>query len=79
MEDKRQQHAEKTKALQKHFKKLKLISVLCCIAFNIVVDAVVMFFASPEIILFTVIVVLMVSCMFLFNYLKRLYKIKITQ
>ena len=58
MEERRKQHEEKMKALKKHFKKLKLIAVLSCIAFNIAVDTIVILFASVEIKIFAVLVTL---------------------
>lgn len=79
MNDKTKQHEEKMKALKKHFKKLKLIAILLCVAFNVVVDTLVFVFASVEIIVFAVIVTLWISCMVLFAYLRQLYKIKTTQ
>lgn len=79
MDDKRQQHTEKLKSLKKHFKKLKLIAILICLAFNIVVDLVAFAIASAEIIVFSVIIALILSVMLLFNYLNRLDKIRITQ
>ena len=79
MEDKRQQHEAKMKALKKHFTKLKLIAVLICLAFNIVVDAIVFAVASAEIIVFAVLITLILSVMLLINYLNRLDKIKIAQ
>lgn len=79
MEEKRRQHTEKLKSLKKHFKKLKLIAILICLSFNIVVDIIVFSIASAEIIVFSVIIALILSVMLLFNYLNRLDKIRIAQ
>lgn len=79
MEEKRRQHEEKMTALKKHFKKLKLIAILCCVAFNLVVDTLVILFASVEIKIFAILVVLWLSCMFLFTYLRKINRIKYTQ
>ena len=79
MEEKRQQHEEKMKVLKKHFEKLKLIAILLCVAFNVIVDVLVIIFASIEIKIFAALVTLWLSCMFLFTYLRKLNKIKVTQ
>lgn len=79
MEDKRKQHAEKMKALKKHFKKLKLIAVFLCIAFNIIADVLAFVFASVEVLIFIVIITMILSVMLLINYLNRLDKIRVSQ
>ena len=79
MEEKRRQHEEKMSALKKHFKKLKSIAVLCWLAFNVIVDTLVIVFASVEVKIFAVLVTLWLSCMFLFTYLRKINKIKVTQ
>lgn len=79
MNEKLKQHEEKMKALKKHFKKLKLIAILLCVAFNIVVDTVVIIFASVEVKIFAILVTLWLSCMFLFTHLRKLNRIKFTQ
>ena len=79
MNEKQKQHEEKMQLLKKHFRKLKLIAILLCAAFNIVVDVLVILFASVEIKIFAVLVTLWLSCMFLFTYLRKLNKISATQ
>ncbi len=79
MNEKMKQHEEKMKLLKKHFRKLKLIAILLCAGFNIVVDTLVITLASVEIRIFAVLVTLWLSCMFLFTYLRKLNKIKAAQ
>lgn len=79
MTEEQKQHEEKMLLLKKYFRKLKLRASLLCFAFNVVVDTLVIIFVSVEVIIFAILVTLWLSCMFLFTYLRKLNKIKITQ
>ena len=79
MTEKQKQHEEKMLLLKKHFRKLRLKAWLLWAAFNIVVDFLVISFASVEVRIFAVLVTLWLSCMFLFTYLRKLNKIKFSQ
>ena len=79
MTEKQKQHEEKMLLLKKHFRKLKLRASLLCFAFNVVVDILVILFASVEVRIFVILVTLWLSCMFLFTYLRKINKIQYTQ
>lgn len=72
-------YSEKMSQLKKHFKTLKLRAILLWLGVNAVADTLAILFFSVEIIIFSIILVLIISTMIMINYLNRLDKIRITQ
>lgn len=79
MNNKEQQHNEKMKELQKHFKRLKRIAILIWLAANIVIDALAIAFLTIETIVFVIIIAFILSTMFMIRYLNSIDKIRVTQ